>query len=99
MSDIEEEKTIELLKPITLGKGDNAIVYSEIKLREPLAGEIEKAQRADTSAGAVITLVHLIGKVPRGVAEQLCQRDFTACDQYLSVFTNAGQPAAADGQS
>lgn len=45
----EEEITITLVKPVVLGKGDSAITYSELKLREPNAGEIEKATRADTS--------------------------------------------------
>lgn len=90
---LEEEKTIELIKPVVLGKGDAAQTYSELKLREPEAGEIEKASRADTQIGVVITLVHLIAKIPRGAAEKLCQRDLSQCSEYLGVFTEAGQPA------
>lgn len=94
----EEEITITLSKPITIGKGENAITYEEIKLREPVAGEIEKASRADTSVGSAITLISLVAAVPRGVAEKLCKRDLVAANKFLEGFTGAGQTEEA-GQS
>lgn len=92
-----DEKTISLRKPITIGAGEAAVTYSEIKLREPDAGELEKAQRADTGTGSVITLVSLIAKIPRGAVEKFSQRDIEEANQYFRLFSGNGQPAA--GQS
>jgi len=93
---VEEEKTIHLRKPLTVGSGDGAITYPELKLREPTAGELEKAQRADTSVGVMINLISSIAKVPRGAVEQLSQRDLAEASAYLSGFTDAGAaPAGA----
>ncbi|MCP1376047.1 phage tail assembly protein [Dyella lutea] len=95
----EEEKTITLRKPVTLGSGDGAITYTELKLREPLGLELEKASRADTNFGQMITLISLIAKVPRAAAERLCQRDLQEANDYLQGFSERGQPAETAGQS
>ncbi|NWA24057.1 phage tail assembly protein [Pseudomonas gingeri] len=87
----EDEITITLAKPIIVGKGDNPITYDEIKLREPTAGEMEKASRADTSVGAAITLISLIAVIPRGVVEKFSKRDLVAANKYLEGFSDAGQ--------
>jgi len=95
----EEEITITLVKPVVIGKGDSAITYEELKLREPTAGEIEKATRADTSVGAAITLIGLIAGIPRTAAEKLCKRDLVAENNFLEGFTDSGLSAAEAGQS
>lgn len=87
----EEEITITLAKPVVIGKGDNAITYDEITLREPTAGEMEKASRADTSVGAAITLISLIAVIPRGAVEKFSKRDLVAANKYLEGFSDAGQ--------
>lgn len=92
-----EEKTITLRKPVTLGSGEASITYTELKLREPTAGEMEKASRADTQNGVVIDLIKQVAKVPRTVAENLCQRDFVEASQYFAGFFAPGDEAA--GQS
>ena len=94
---MEAEKTITLRKPITLGSGDGAITYTELALREPTAGELEKASRADTSVGIMINLVSAIAKIPRSAAEQLSQRDLGEVSAYLGGFTEAG--AEANGET
>jgi len=94
----EDEITITLSKPIIVGKGDDPITYTEIKLREPTAGEMEKASRADTSVGAAITLISLIGIIPRGVVEKFSKRDLVAANKFLEGFSDAGQAEEA-GQS
>lgn len=86
----EQEKIIKLRKPLTIGSGDSAITYPEITLREPTAGELEKASRADTSIGTMINLVSAIAKIPRAAAEQLSQRDLTDVSTYLGGFNKAG---------
>ena len=95
---LEEEKAITLIKPVVLGKGDSAITYSEVTLREPEAGELEKASRADTNTGAAITLISLVAKIPRSAAEKFCQRDLKACNDFLASFGADGQSPQAPGQ-
>jgi len=94
---VENEKIIKLRKPLTVGSGDGAITYPEITLREPTAGELEKASRADTSIGTMINLVSAIAKIPRSAAEQLSQRDLGEVSAYLGGFTEAG--AEANGET
>lgn len=95
----EEEITITLSKPIVIGKDATAQTFDEIKLREPTAGEMEKAARADTNIGTVITLVSLIAVIPRGVVEKITRRDLMAADKFFQTFTDAGPQEAAAGQS
>lgn len=92
-----EEKTIKLRKPVTLGSGDGAVTYDELKLREPTAGELEKGSRADTNVGIIINMIVEIAKVPRAVVERLSQRDFAEANEYLSGFTQPGE--AGDGET
>lgn len=80
---MELEKTITLLKPVKLGD----VEYTELKLCEPVAGDLEKASAAKTSVGAVLDLISLTAKVPRPVAERLCQRDFKAADDFFGQFS------------
>ncbi len=96
---LEDEIIITLSKPVTIGKGDAAITYHELKLREPTAGELEKATRADTSIGAAITLISLIATIPRGVVERISKRDLVAANAFLEGFTEPGQTAVEAGQS
>lgn len=79
---MELEKTIILQKPVKLGE----IEYTELKLREPTAGELEKAANAKNNVGAVIELISVTAKVPRLVAEGLCQRDFKEADTFFGTF-------------
>lgn len=79
---MELEKTITLQKPVKLGD----VEYTELKLREPTAGELEKAASAKNNVGAVIEMISLIAKVPRKVAEDLCQRDFREADAFFGTF-------------
>jgi hypothetical protein len=81
-----EEKTLALRKPVRLGKGDKAIEYDHLDLREPNAGELEKASKATTQVGVVLNLISLVAKVPRGVAEGLCQRDLKEASDFLGSF-------------
>ncbi|NNM69854.1 MAG: phage tail assembly protein [Gallionella sp.] len=87
-----EEKTITLLKPVTLGKGEATSTYDHLDLREPTAGELESASKADTQLGIIISLIQLIAKVPRGVVQGLCQRDLKACADFLESFSGVTPP-------
>ncbi len=90
--EIQEEKTIPLRKPVTLGKGDAAITYNHLDLREPTAGELSKAMRVGggNNVEQAISLISQIAKVPMGVAQGLCQRDLQECSDFLGSFTADG---------
>ncbi len=82
--------TMPLRRPITIGKEPNTITYSTLELREPTAGELEKATREGTNVGVSITLIHLVSGIPRRAAEQLSQRDLKEASDYLGGFTEDG---------
>jgi hypothetical protein len=90
-----ETLTLEFRTPIQIGKGEGAVTYTHVELREPTAGDLEHGQRADTPVGAVINLVSTIGKVPRLVAEKMSSRDINAANKYLSGFQDGPETAAA----
>lgn len=82
----EEEKTLELRKPVKLGE----VEYSSLHLREPTAGELSKASKAGGNVDIAIALISLIAKVPRGAVEKLSQRDFQEAADFLGSFTGGG---------
>lgn len=85
-----DEKTITLRKPVLIGSGKNPIEYKSLDLREPTGGELEKASKAATDIGVVLNLISLVAKVPRAVAEGLCQRDLKDASDFLGGFNAAG---------
>lgn len=86
-----EELVLTLRKPVVLGKGDGALTYDKLILREPTAGELEKATTTTASdIGMSITLISLVAGVPRGVAEKIGQRDLKEANEYLAGFTEDG---------
>jgi hypothetical protein len=84
---IEDEKTITLRKPVKLGD----IEYTKLDLREPTAGELEKATKAANQMGVVINLIQLVAQVPRRVVEGLCQRDLKDASDFLEAFSSEDQ--------
>lgn len=88
------EKTINLRKPVKLGDME----YATLDLREPTAGELEKAANATTNMGVVINLISLVAKVPRKVVESLCQRDLKEAGDFLDSFS-AGDPTTGETDS
>lgn len=89
---------LEFRSPIIIGQGEGAVTYTHVELREPIAGDMEKAARADTNIGTVITLVSEVGKVPRLVAEKMCRRDMNRASEFFAGFDD-GPETAADGQN
>lgn len=83
---MEDEKTIALRKPVALGE----VKYEALTLREPTAGELARASESSTDVGVAISLISLVAKVPRGVVEKLCQRDFQEAADFLAGFTVTG---------
>ncbi len=87
-------KKLELRKPVVIGKGEDALTYAELELREPTAGELEKATTTSTSdIGMSITLISLVAGVPRVVVEKIGQRDLKEANEYLAGFTEDGPEA------
>lgn len=89
-----ETLKLEFRGVITIGQGDGAVQYTHVDLREPTAGDLEQAQRADTPVGSVITLVSVIGKIPRLVAEKMSGRDINRANEFLSSFRDGPEAAA-----
>ena len=87
----EDEITITLRKPVEHG----GVEHNELTLREPTAGELEKCSSAATSVGQVINLISTIAKVPRKVAESLCQRDLQDASAFFNRFSGDSQNAGA----
>lgn len=83
-----DEKTITLRRPVILGKGDKAVEYTQLDLREPTAGELEKASKATTQVGVALNLISMIAKVPRTVVEGMCQRDLKEASDFLGSFND-----------
>lgn len=82
---MDEEKTITLRRPVKLGD----VEYTSLTLREPTAGDLEKAAKADNNMGVVINLISLVAKVPRAVVERLSQRDLREANDFLEQFSRA----------
>ena len=90
---MQDEKIIILRKPVSLG----GVAYGQLELREPTAGELDKASRATSNVGAAIALISLIAKVPKGAIEGLCQRDLKECSDFLASFETDGETTGEIG--
>ncbi|MEF3068064.1 phage tail assembly protein [Pandoraea apista] len=91
-----DEKTITLRKPVKLGSGESEVIYDKLPLREPTAGELDKAtSTGGSNIGIGITLIHLVSGLPKSAVEKLCQRDFTEANEYLAGFTDDGPTESA----
>ena len=96
----QDEISITLRKPVTVGQTakSDGVVYATLDLREPTAGELEKASKSATDIGVVLNLISLVAKVPRAVAEGLCQRDLKEASDFLGRF-NEDAPATGEMSS
>ena len=95
-----DEITITLRKPVTVGKTakSDGVTYGVLDLREPNAGELEKASKSATDIGVVLNLISLVAKVPRAVAEGLSQRDLKEASDFLGRF-NEDAPVTGERSS
>lgn len=82
--ELQEEKVIVLRKPVMVGDQ----TYAELALREPTAGELEKASAATTEIGVVISLISAICKIPRSAVEKIGQRDLKAASDFFGSFSD-----------
>lgn len=88
--ELQDELTLTLRQPITLGNGTDTEMYSSLELREPLAEEVlDFARRSAKDSGDALR--HLIAKVsgvPLAVVGKMKARDFTKASNYLMDFLN-----------
>jgi len=95
--DLQDEFTLTLRKPITLGEGADAETYTHLDLREPEAAEMLDFNRRSTKDPGD-ALKHLIAKVsgaPLAVVAKMKARDFTKASTYLVAFME--EEADGDG--
>jgi hypothetical protein len=81
-----DEKTLTLRKPVSLG----SLTCDHLDLREPTAGEMEKASMAGSNAAVSIALIAAVSKQPLAIIRALCQRDFVEAADYLAGFIDPG---------
>jgi len=94
----QEELTITLSKPVVIGPVDNPVTYEALNLREPTAGELERASTASTNIGVAINLISIVSGVPRKAIEKIGRGDLMAANNFLEGF-GPGQSGAEAGQS
>jgi len=87
MAELQDELVITLRKPVKLG----AEIYESLTLREPTAGEVEKATAEGGGQKFINTLVGLVAGVPRPAIDKIGVRDVAQAGDYLLGFINAGQ--------
>lgn len=88
---ILEAKTIELRKPVKIGKGEGAIVYDRLELVEPTAAEYTKAAQAGDSNEQTLALIQIVCKVPKQVVDSISLREMLACDRFFAQFLSDTQ--------
>lgn len=91
-----EELTIQLRKPITIGKGDAEKEFTEITLCEPTAGQMEMAMKAGQDLTMTIELIRLVANVPRQVVAQMGMRDLMEAGDFLAGFSATNTPPTGE---
>jgi hypothetical protein len=88
---MEPTKTITLREPIKFGDK----TYETIDLKEPTAGQIDKAQRITTSpAASNIELIAQVSGLSARVIEKVPATEYNEASEYLAFFIN-GAPETA----
>ncbi|MBB5444652.1 MULTISPECIES: phage tail assembly protein [unclassified Paraburkholderia] len=75
-----------LRKPLTHGNGDTAKTVAEITLREPLAGDYEKAEQSAGVYGTSIALIALLSAVPIDVIDQMYGSQIDEAEEFIASF-------------
>jgi hypothetical protein len=85
-----EELVLKLRRPLTIGKGENAVSYETLTLHEPNGFQLDRSAREFTGAGQKMMLIHLITGVPFKAVQTIGQRDLQEASIYLDLFSVAG---------
>jgi hypothetical protein len=79
---VSEKKNLVLLKPVAFeGK-----TYGALDLREPTAGEMEKAEKLADKYGFTVVMIAEVAGVPVGAVDLMGQRDTEAAEEFISSF-------------
>ncbi len=81
MSDLPEEKTITLRKPVSLGSE----TYTELRLREPTAGEWVQFSKYEAIEQDLMA-VAVVSGVPRPALEKIGSRDLKEAAKFVANF-------------
>jgi hypothetical protein len=88
-SELPDEFTLKLRKPIEFGKGDQAEMHFELELREPMLDEIDaftKNIKKHGEIGAMKYFIAQISGLPPPLITKLGARDMTVAQEYLMAF-------------
>lgn len=78
-----DQLVLALRKPVTAVGGKQ---FTSVTLREPNAGELEKASRALSGVGSLMVLISDVAGVPLQVAEAMCSRDLAEADAFFNTW-------------
>ncbi|SIT50438.1 conserved hypothetical protein [Paraburkholderia piptadeniae] len=90
---MEDQKIITLDNPIKVGD----IEVTSLTLREPTAGELERATLKDRPISVTLDLLAMVAGVPRSIVEKLPSRKLKEASQFISGFTEDG-PSTGETQ-
>jgi hypothetical protein len=79
-------KTITLRKPITVGKDESAVTYTEVVLREPTAGEYEDAEKVAPTYGLAVALIAGVSGVPIDVCDLMFTSQIDEAEDFIGSF-------------
>ncbi len=88
---MDDQKVIRLRKPVKLGDEE----FSSLTLREPTAGELERATTAERGITVTINLIAMVAGVPRQVVERISGRELKEAAAFLEGFTEDGPTTGA----
>jgi hypothetical protein len=91
IADLPAAKTIELVPPVEFGNKQ----FDKLELREPLAGEVDKATRETTDLRRTIILLSHVSGWPGGAIERLPVSIMLEAGKYCWAFTAMDDAAAA----
>ncbi|KVZ18639.1 hypothetical protein WT88_29610 [Burkholderia stagnalis] len=88
---MEDQKILTLRKPVKIGDE----TFTTLTLREPTAGELERATVAERGLTVTINLISMVAGVPRQVVERITGRDLREAASFLEGFTEDGPTTGA----
>ena len=88
------EFTLNLLKPIKFGKGDNVEIHTRIELQEPTLDQFDGFSKMARQKGEITALKHFIADVsntPFVIIGLMGGRDMMLAQEYLLAFFRGSQ--------
>jgi hypothetical protein len=95
-AELPGEYTLELLKPIKFGKGDNVEIHTRMDLCEPELEQLEDFQkniRKHGELGALKLLISVVADKPFVIVGKMGARDMTLAQEDLLAFLKGSHPS------